>query len=84
MLRKALRDDDAEVRFRVRRILGGPELRVARVIETLLEPQKTDDVRATMKALVDRADRGSVVFGLLRVARKAIASGVDSDTRFTQ
>lgn len=75
VLKRALGDPDAEVRFRVRRVLADPEVRVERLLVSLLEPLQTEAVRQTMKALLERADRAVARAGLVRIARKAAQVG---------
>ncbi|MEZ0227574.1 MAG: HEAT repeat domain-containing protein, partial [Planctomycetota bacterium] len=75
VLRRALTDSDAEVRFRVRRVLADPEVRVEPLLVQLLEPQQTEAVRQTKKRLLDGSDRSVARAGLIRIARKAAQAG---------
>lgn len=74
----ALRSTDAEVRFRVRRILCDPELNVARTLELLTRPLPTEEVESILRDLAERPDRPAVRSGLIRVARRAARSGLEA------
>jgi HEAT repeat protein len=80
VLQRALVDSDAEVRFRVRRVLGDPEVRVERLIVQLLDPQPTEETRAAKQGLVERSDRGVARAGLVRIAQKSARAGIDPQT----
>jgi HEAT repeat protein len=83
VLKRALLDSDPEVRLRVRRVLADPEVRVERLLVTLLDPQQTEKVIQTKREILERADRAVARAGLVRIARKAALDGFNPLTSRT-
>jgi HEAT repeat protein len=77
VLRRALLDGDAEVRFRARRIISDPEVRVERLLVKLLEPQQLEAALEIRRNLLEGPDRAVARAGLHRIARRAAEAGFD-------
>jgi len=81
VLDRATADPDADVRFRIRRVVADPEIRVERLMVSLLDPMQTERVKETRQKILDRGDRPVARAGLVRIALRAAQAGFDPLTK---